>query len=92
MPQSTAEKKDRFARVAVPRIQQAVDIFRKISNCSNKSQYEWDQVALKKIFVHILKAVQDCAEEFGMKVAFTIDQVDSRDLYDPKAIKEFLNE
>ena len=92
MPQSIAEKKDRFARVAVPRIQQAVDIFRKIGNCSNPHQYAWDQVTLKKVFVHILNAIQECAKEFGMKIEFTIDQVDSRDLYNPEAIKEFLNE
>ena len=90
MDHTTAEKKSRFARVAVPRIETALDLFRKLGNCSAKSQYEWDQLKLKKIFVHILVAVQDCAAKFDLDVHFTIDQVSSKDLYDPKAIEEFL--
>ena len=91
MAQSTAEKKSRFARVAVPRIEAAIDLFRKIGNCSVKSQYEWDQLKLKKVFVHLLVAVQDCAASFGLEVHFTIDQVSSKDPYDPMAIEEFLS-
>ena len=91
MAQTTAEKKSRFARVAVPRIESAVDLFRKIGNCSAKSNYEWDQLKLKKVFVHLLIAVQECAAQFDLEVHFTIDQVNSKDLYEPNAIKEFLS-
>ena len=91
MAQTTAEKKSRFARVAVPRVETAVDLFRKLGNCSVKSQYEWDQVLWKKVFVHLLIAVEECAERFGLKVTFTIDGLSSADLYDPEAIKEFLS-
>ena len=90
MAQTSAEKKSRFARVAVPRIKTAIDLFRKLGNCSVKSQYEWDQLKFKKIFVHILVAVQDCAAQFDLDVHFTINEVDSRDLYDPDALEEFL--
>ena len=90
MAQTSAEKKSRFARVAVPRIETAVNQFRLIGNCSSKSNYEWDQLKLKKIFVHILVAVQDCAAKFDLNVHFTIDEVDSKDLYDPDALEEFL--
>ena len=90
MAQSTAEKKSRFARVAVPRIESALNQFRLIANCSSKSNYEWDQLKLKKIFVHILVAIQDCAASFGLDVHFTIDEVDSKDLYDPDALEKFL--
>ena len=90
MAQTSAEKKSRFARVAVPRIESAINQFRLISNCSSKSNYEWDQLKLKKVFVHVLIAVQDCAAAFDLDVHFTINQVDSKDLYDPKAIEEFL--
>jgi len=90
MAQSTAEKRSRFARVAVPRIETAVNQFRLIGNCSSKSNYEWDQLKLKKIFVHILVAIQDCAAKFDLDVHFTIDEVDSKDLYDPNALEEFL--
>ena len=91
MAQTTAEKKSRFARVAVPRIETAIDLFRKLGNCSSKSNYEWDQLKLKKVFVHILIAVQDCAAKFDLDVHFTIDEVSSKDLYDPKALEEFLS-
>ena len=91
MAQTTAEKKSRFARVAVPRIESAIDLFRKIGNCSAKSNYEWDQLKLKKVFVHLLIAIQECAAQFGIEVHFTIDQINSEDLYEPNAIKEFLS-
>lgn len=91
MAQTTAEKKSRFARVAVPRIETAIDLFRKLGNCSVKSQYEWDQLKLKKIFVHVLIAIQDCATKFDLDVHFTINEVSSKDLYDPKALEEFLS-
>jgi len=91
MVQTTAEKKSRFARVAVPRIEAAVNQFRLIGNCSSKSNYEWDQLKLKKIFVHILVAIQDCAAKFDLDVHFTINEVSSKDLYDPKALEEFLS-
>ena len=91
MAQSTTEKKSRFARVAVPRIESAIDLFRKIGNCSAKSNYEWDQLKLKKVFVHLLIAIQECAAQFDIEVHFTIDQVNSKDLYEPKAIQEFLS-
>ena len=91
MAQTSAKKKSRFARVAVPRIKAAIDLFRKLGNCSVKSKYEWDQLKFKKIFVHILVAVQDCAAQFDLEVHFTIDKVSSKDLYDPKAIEEFLS-
>tara|TARA_Y100000004_G_scaffold197227_1_gene270533 strand:+ start:241 stop:516 length:276 start_codon:yes stop_codon:yes gene_type:complete len=91
MAQSTAEKKARFARVAVPRVVTAVDLFRKLGNCSVPSQYEWDTIRWKKVFVHILVAVQDCAERFDLKVSFTINGLSSEDLYDPEAIEEYLS-
>jgi len=91
MSQSTAEKKARFARVAVPRVETAIDLFRKLGNCSVKSQYEWDRLLWKKVFVHLLVAVSDCAARFDIKVQFTIDGIDSRDLYEPKALEEFLS-
>ena len=91
MAQTTTEKKSRFARVAVPRLETAVDLFRKLGNCSVKSQYEWDQVKWKKVFVHLLIAVEECAARFDLDVSFTINEVSSKDLYDPKAIEEFLS-
>ncbi len=91
MAQSTTEKRSRFARVAVPRVEAAVDLFRKLGNCSVKSQYDWDEVTWKKVFVHILIAVEECAARFGLEVTFTIDGLSSTDLYDPESIKEFLS-
>ena len=92
MAQSTTEKKARFARVALPRVLTAVDLFRKLGNCSVPSQYEWNEVLWKKVFVHILIAIQECGERYGLKVAFTINGLSSDDLYDPDAIEAYLNE
>ena len=90
MAQSTNEKRARFARVAVPRVETAVDLFRKLGNCSVPSQYDWDAVKWKKVFVHILVAVKECAGRFGLEVTFTVNGLSSDDLYDPAAIEEYL--
>ena len=73
MPQSTAEKKDRFGRMFPARIEKVVDQFRMIENCSNKSNYEWNRDTVAKVWVHILEAMRGAAARYDLKIEFKIN-------------------
>ena len=43
-------KRDRFKRVAEIRTNRILEYIRRLSNCSNKSSYDYDESNVKKIF------------------------------------------
>ena len=57
-------KRQRFIRVAEKRVQNAVDSIRKISQCSNRRMYEWDEKQLKKIWHALESEFRNCKENF----------------------------
>jgi hypothetical protein len=57
-------KSQRFIRVAEKRVQNAVDSIRKISQCSNKRMYEWDEKQLKKIWAALESELGKCKDSF----------------------------
>ena len=73
MPQSTTEKRSRFARVFPDRVERVVDQFRLISNCNSPANYEWTRDTVAKVWVHILEAMVQSAEGYGLKLSFTIN-------------------
>lgn len=73
MPQSSAEKRDRFARMFPDRVEKVVKQFQLIANCTNTSNYEWTRDTVAKVWVHILEAMVDSAEGYGLKLSFTIN-------------------
>jgi hypothetical protein len=73
MPQSTAEKRDRFARMFPDRVEKAVKQFQLISNCSSKSNYDYDRDTVAKVWVHLLEAMMESADDYGLSIDFTIN-------------------
>lgn len=73
MPQSTAEKRDRFARMFPDRVEKVVKQFQLISNCSSKSNYDYDQETVAKVWVHVLDAMMTSADDYGLDIDFTIN-------------------
>ncbi|MGD9202117.1 MAG: hypothetical protein PVI26_11170 [Chitinispirillia bacterium] len=57
-------KKKRFIRVVEKRVQNAVDSIRKISQCSNKRMYEWDEDQLNTIWSALESEIKKCRESF----------------------------
>jgi hypothetical protein len=57
-------KEDRFKRVAQKRVQNVLDSLRRLSQCSNKRMYSWDNVQLKKIWSAIDDELKSCKEGF----------------------------
>ena len=57
-------KEQRFKRVVQKRVQNVLDSLRRLSQCSNKRMYAWNDEQLKKIWSAIDKELKDCKATF----------------------------
>lgn len=57
-------KEDRFKRVVQKRVQNVLDSIRRLSQCSNKRMYEWEDEQLKKIWAALDKELKLCKSSF----------------------------
>lgn len=57
-------KKQRFIRVVEKRVQNILDSIRRLSQCSNRRMYEWEDEQLNKIWSAIDKELQKCKEGY----------------------------
>lgn len=73
MPQSTAEKKDRFSRMFPPRVETLIKTLKLLGNCTNKSNYEWNQDLVKRAWIEVAKKLEATAAEFDIEFAVTVD-------------------
>ena len=58
-------KEERFRKVAERRVQHVLDGLRRLSQCSNKRMYQWNDSQLKKIWSAIDVAVEKCKKSFS---------------------------
>lgn len=73
MPQSSAEKRDRFARMFPPRAEKLVDQFRLLENCTSKSNYEWTEDTVKRAWVEIAKQLRQTAKAYDLDLEITLN-------------------
>ena len=57
-------KEERFKRVVQKRVQNVLDSMRRLSQCSNRRMYSWNDEQLKKIWSAIDKEIKGCKESF----------------------------
>ncbi len=57
-------KEGRFKRVGQKRVQNVLDSLRRLSQCSNKRMYEWDEEQLKKIWNAIDGELKVCKTSY----------------------------
>ena len=57
-------KEERFKRVVQRRVQNVLDSLRRLSQCSNKRMYAWNEEQLKKIWAAIDKELKECKTSF----------------------------
>lgn len=57
-------KRERFVRIAEARTNKILDMLRLLGNCSNKSNYEYDEEDIKQIFSAIDKEVKAAKNAF----------------------------
>lgn len=92
MAETQAQKRSRFARMFPPRIEKIVDQFRVIGNCSSKSNYDYDPEKVAKVWIHVLDAMVDAAEKFGLKLQFTINDKTLTELMKEGSVASLLKE
>ena len=73
MPQSSAEKRDRFARMFPPRVEKLTDTLRLLENCTAKSNYEWNEDLVKRSWIEIAKKLRDTAKAYDMELTVMLD-------------------
>lgn len=61
------EKSERFKRVAENRTNRIIESIRLLGNCSNKSNYEYTDEDIKKIFKAIETELEDTKIKFQIK-------------------------
>ena len=62
-----SDKSDRFKRLAVPRVTNALRYIHLVGNLSNRSNYEYSDDDKKKIISALYDAVRDVANQFKSK-------------------------
>lgn len=61
------EKTDRFKRVAENRTNKIIDQIRLLGNCANRSNYEYSEDDVKKIFSAIESELKETKSKYQMK-------------------------
>ena len=75
-------KRERFARMAPARVNKIREGLRILSNCSNKSNYSWDQKKVQMLFGLLMREFITCAKAFDITVDVTVNGVNVRTLPD----------
>ena len=73
MPQSSAEKRDRFARMFPPRVEKLIDQFRLLENCTSKSNYEWTEDTVNRAWIEIAKSLRQTAKAYGLELDVSLN-------------------
>ena len=58
------KKRERFVRVAESRTNKIIEMIRLLGNCSNKSNYEFDEKDISKIYDTIKNELNDSQAKF----------------------------
>jgi len=59
-------KRDKFVRLAEARTNKIIDMIRLLGNCSNKSNYDYTDADVQKIFSTIEKELKNAKMKFSM--------------------------
>lgn len=60
-------KRERFKRVAENRTNRIIELIRLLGNCSNKSNYEYTEEDIKKIFSAIENELKETKQKYQTK-------------------------
>ena len=90
MPQSSTEKRDRFVRIFPPRVERLVDQLRKLENCTNRSNYEWDEDMVKRAWIEIAKAFRYSANAYGIDLQISLDGEEVQNINTQSAVPDRL--
>ena len=73
MPQSIKEKKERFSRMFPNRVQTLIKTLQLLANCTNKSNYAWDDDLVKRAWIEIALELSDTCAQYDMDLNIELD-------------------
>ncbi len=72
----TNPKRERFARMFPSRVDTLRDTLRKISNCSNRTNYEWDRDKVQSAWILIAEEFTTTAKQYGVSFDVEVSAID----------------
>ena len=73
-------KRDRFARIAPSRVEKIRDMLRILGNCSNRSNYSWQQNKVRTLFALLIREFITTARLFDVEITAQVDNIDVQTL------------
>ena len=74
-----SEKRDRFSRLYPARVEKLIKTLEIVENCSNKSNYEFDEDLVKRTWIEIGKQFEQVSKAFDVDFQITLDGQELRD-------------
>jgi len=74
----TNPRRERFARIFPARVDMLRDTLRKISNCSNRTNYEWNNDLVQNAWILIAEEFTDTAAQYGVDFRVEVSMLDSK--------------
>lgn len=69
----TNDKRDRFSRLYPDRVKRLIKGLEVLENCSNKSNYEFDEDLVKRTWIEIGKQFEQVSRAFDVDFQVTLD-------------------
>lgn len=66
-----SEKRLRFEKVASTRVQKIIDMLGLLGNCANKSNYEYTEADVERMYGEIMKAFKDSRAAYSKELTRT---------------------
>jgi hypothetical protein len=83
----TNEKRDRFARLYPDRVKKLIKALDVLTNCSNKSNYEFDEDLVRRTWIEIGKQFQLSAAEFDTDLTILLNGANVADIDTTEPLK-----
>ncbi len=71
-------KKERFSRIFPSRVEKLRDQLRILGNCSNKTNYQWNEKQVTMAFALLMREYITIAKLFNITITCTVNGVDLR--------------
>ncbi|MGC6483022.1 MAG: hypothetical protein ACON4T_05595 [Synechococcus sp.] len=70
---SSAEKRARFGKVFVPRVEALIEDLRIVAKTANLEIYEFDDALVKTLFVQLARRFRATAHRFGIEFDISVE-------------------
>jgi hypothetical protein len=69
-------KKERFSRIFPSRVEKLRDQLRVLGNCSNKTNYQWNERQVTMAFALLMREYINIAAQFNITITCKVNDID----------------